>query len=101
MSKTFREVCNYLTNKCGHKDLWLDWLPWQPGISPQYFPKQPCIISCSGRLLAEYDGKVWYFLNNDDYLQFNSIDDVNNHLITMRDPINEDAIEYLPGIWMF
>jgi hypothetical protein len=69
LPKTLKEVCDTLINKYGHQALWLDMRSGAngPGL---YQSKQPVVISCSRRDLAEHDGKKWHLLNSPLYLDF-------------------------------
>lgn len=75
MSKILREVFETLKNQYGHSELWLDWRTWENKLGLFHLLKQPVVISCSRRELAEYDGKCWHFINSPLYLEFNSEDD--------------------------
>jgi len=75
VSKTLKEVCETLKNQYGHSDLWFDWRTWADDPGLFHLSKQPVVISCSRRELAEYDGNCWHFLNSPLYLYFNPVDD--------------------------
>lgn len=75
LPKNLKEVCETLATKYGHKDLWFDWRPWASSPGRPNLQNQPVVISCSRRILAEYDGKMWHYLNSPDYIRFNPIED--------------------------
>lgn len=94
MPKTLREVCDTLTTQYGHQDLWFDWRPWVNGRGHPDLSKQPVVISCSRRDLAEHDGKEWYFLNCPEYLGFNLLDDAYNPAVAHDTPLDAGAIRH-------
>ncbi|MDQ9388639.1 MULTISPECIES: hypothetical protein [Serratia] len=101
MPKTLKEVCDYLTTKCGHQKVWIVWVPWSSKSIPMFFQQQPVVISCSGRQLAEYDGSVWCYINSNEFLRFNLFDDLDNPAITKRKYLDDDDIDVLTAFWSF
>ncbi|EKZ6383362.1 MAG: hypothetical protein E6840_17420 [Klebsiella pneumoniae] len=92
MPKTLKEVCDTLINKYGHQALWLDMRSGAngPGL---YQSKQPVVISCSRRDLAEHDGKKWHLLNSPLYLDFDPVDDSVNSITATDIYLDDAAIE--------
>lgn len=93
LSKTLRQVCDYLTNQCGHQYTWLGYRSWPNGQQPPDHNEQPFITSCSGRELAEYDGVTWYLINSAESLQFNDIDDFDDPQITKNPYLTAEDIK--------
>lgn len=89
---TLREVCDTLKNKYGHQALWLD---MRSGVNDSglFRSKQPVVISCSRRDLAEHDGKKWHFINSHEYLVFNSVDDSVNSVTAGDIYLDDTAIK--------
>lgn len=59
---TLQEIWNILTGTHGHSNLWLQWRDWPLYMEPTDWTAQPTVVSCSGRLLAQYDCRfdIWY-----------------------------------------
>ena len=73
LPKTLKDVCDYLTTRCGHQDLWCNIKPRIIRLGKSDLYVDLSVVSCSGKELAVFDGTSWnYILSGAMYANTNN-----------------------------